>query len=233
MFLEYTRCCYTLMRQMYERPKLKQVTFLYYLDWVIYIYAFRYYYIALLGYSGFPSLSHLDWRLDPICLFFYRYRHTYDSFIPVIIFLLVSFHIFMRYLMYNLNVNTLTWQWWYALLVENQNFYYASFINHKKFASLWLQKKEETLALLRKNSLSRMLPNFVLIPFSKLLARFLLFIHLDHLNKGQFLNSKLTVLPGLSDKLRIRVLFTAILADKVLFFVQLLPSKLILSFIFN
>ena len=38
-------------------------------------------------------------------------RHTYDSFIPVIIFLLVSFHIFMRYLMYNLNVNTLTWQW--------------------------------------------------------------------------------------------------------------------------
>ncbi len=228
MLPDYTRCCYTMMRQMVERPKSRKVVFLNYLDWAIYIYAIRFYYIAPLSYSGFPNLPAFlfDWRQDPICYFFYRHRHIYDSFIPMIVFLMASFHMIMRHLMYNLNVNTLTWRWWYQLVVENQDHYYSNFISQLELAAMRSHREAETMAMLRKSRFGQLLPSIALVPLAKAYARFLVLRHLDHVNKHQLFSSKLSVLPDLSEKMRVRMLFTTIVADKVIVGVLFLSCEL-------
>ena len=224
MLSTYTRCCYTTMRQMVERPKSRQTVLTYYIDWAVFIYAFRYYYIAPLIYSGFPTLPFFDWTLDPMCYFFYRFRNTFDSFVPMIFLLLSVFNILMRYLIYNLNVNTLTWRWWYQLVVENQDLYYENFISQLELAAIRRHREAETLAMLKRNNYAQLLPGIVLVLLSKVYARFLVFKHLDHVNKEQLFRSKLSVMPGLSNRMRVIMLFTTIMADKLITVVQILAS---------
>ena len=223
----YTHCCYTLMRQMTEgRPRSRTVVLLHYLDWAVYLYAVRFYYIAPLAYAGYPTLpAPLDWRQDPISLFFYRHRHIYDAFTPVIILLLASFHTLMRQLMYRLKADTPTWRWWRQLVVLNQDLYRGSLLGRLELVAVRRRRESETLAALRKGRFGRLMPSLLLVPLARAYSRFLVFKDLDHVNKQQFFGAKLSVLPGLSAKMRKRMLFTTILADKVITGVQVLSSK--------
>lgn len=223
---DYTRCCYTLIKQMTERRRNRKVVLLYYLDWAIYLYAVRFYYVALIAFAGYPTLpAPFDWKKDPICFFFYRNRHTYDAFVPVTFILLGTFHIIMRQLMYGLQVDRPVWWWWHQLVVLNQDLYHGSLLGQLEQAAVRRHREAETLAMMKGSVYSQLVPNLILVLIAKTYARFLVLKRFDHVNKSKFFSAKLSTLPGLSDKMRQRMLLTIMLADKVITGVLVYSSK--------
>lgn len=218
------------MKEVYERPKRARVKFAYYFDWVIAIYGIRFYILAIIAYDDF-KLTFWNWKLDPICYFFYRKRKLYDAFVPTMIFLLSAFHMTMKYRLYNLaDINCVVWRWWYEMIVVNQDAYYDNLLSKQEVEAVYVTKESALLnrwATEDSGFLVRLsVPSIVLKAACKVLVRWETFKNLDYVNKERLFARKLVILPNLSDRMRVKMIFISLFADRIICGIQLLQGKM-------
>lgn len=229
MYNKLTRNCYHVMREVVERPRRRLVTLAYYLDLAIATYGIRFYALALIAYADFPEIPYLNWRHDPICFFLYRHKKVYDAFIPVVIFLLEVFHIFVKYRLFNLpDLDCTVWRWWYEMIVVNQDAYYDNLLSNQEVEAVYASKESVLLNRWAEEDsflVKLSVPDFGLKVLGKVFARWDTFRNLGYVDKKRLFAYKLAVLPNLSDHLRVKMLFISIFADKIIGAVQIMQSN--------
>src|SRR5699024_5406316 len=156
---------------------------------------------------------------------------SYDSFIGIVIFLVVLFNFISQSLVYFLDVSTITWRWWYQLVVENQDSYYNSVISAEEFELVLQRKQVYFVQKLHRYRYWRMIvPEFCTKILATIVAKLDIWLHLENVNKRRLLSKPLTMMPHLSTKLRTRLWLFIILFDKFCLLSQALIAILFTGF---
>jgi len=206
------------MKELIQRPRKNVRNIRIILDILVYLFLS----IRLLSMAYIATIdcgSGCDFQqYDPVANYFYLNRRTYDPFFFVIMFLMATFGFICTCLLYRLKSNNIVWQFWYKFVVENQDIYYQC-IKSDEEMMLTRFRYEEMI----KSKIPRAFKVFRKYDWPvKLLAKCIIWINFDNINKRKFFSHKIEELPDISNRLRKRLLLMLILADKFCYFYQIL-----------
>ena len=211
---KFTRLFYEMMKEVIENQRSTNYKMLYALDWFLFFYSFRIFYIAYVMYNDF-QIYLFDFKYNAFINYFYLNSKVYDALLIVAIFMFHFFSFICKNALYWLNVKTITWQWWHQLVVQNQDDYNEFMLNESQRNRII--KSKEKIILKKIDSyliLHYLMPKQLVKILSTFLAKAEMFLKLENVDKEKLFNKPLSIMPYLSAKLRSRVLIALILFDK-------------------
>ncbi len=233
-FSKFTRCYYSISKEVFEdQVRLKRLR--YYRDVLFLLYSTR---IFLLVYVIFYYLPQRDAnlnleplfeqysRVDPMVHLVASSTATavYEPFTGLAVFLFVLFDFVCQRAFYRLDVQTVTWRWWYELIVLNQDAYFSSRITEAEQLKRIYADAENRIKKRLNHIFGKILaqlPQSVL----RLLSTALVYYHFENVNRETLFGKPFKVIPQLSPRVRLRVLRFLFLTDFISFFCLLLIGK--------
>ena len=217
------RCYYYTMKQTMEWHGTRRAQLYYYVDILLFLYVnvrlLSMVYLIDNQYKYDVRLPYNFKRDDPFLSYLYQNKHKYGKEVPIIFLIMGLFNFICQDALYRLNVNTLTWRWWYQLIVINQDDYYRFHV--KNFRMITIAKSVQIAKHMSTHPLWSFLPSFIINFIAKQLSRIMVHYNLEIVEKNQFYNRKLSILPNLSFRLRSILINTLIMWDRLCCFLQL------------
>lgn len=222
------RLYYTLSQEVLEpapSPTIKRWLFIG--DIFLLIYANRIFFLMYIWQNNFEFKYFNIRYYDVVSAYIANNVDSYDSYYMLVIYLFQFFNFYCKRSFYLLNNQNITWILWHELIVVNQNEYERCQFNKNKFDFV-LNKK---MNVLKRNFQTNypIFKRFVSIKvthfFFQFYAKILIWLNLENVDKERFFGKPLKVIPLLSRKVRLNVLFFCILTDKVFYFLQYMFCK--------
>lgn len=166
-------------------------------------------------------------RDDPLISYLYQNKERYNEKV-VLIFLFMELLIFICLdALYRLNVNTLTWRWWFQLIVTNQDNYYRC--RMKNFELIKLNKSFQIFKHMRSYKICSLLPKFLIQFIANIYSIISIQYNLEHIDINKYLKKKLSILPNLSFRLRLKLINILVMGDRFACWLQLILSMFTLN----
>ena len=154
-------------------------------------------------------------------------KERYGKEIAFIFMFMELFNFLSQDALYRLKVNTFTWRWWHQLIVTNQEDYYRFQI--KNLELIKLTKSSHIAERMKSHWFWSILPNFLIKFIANLYSHILIQYNLENIDKKKFFDKKLSLVPNLSYKLRLKLTNILILGDRFAFYFQLVLGMFILK----
>lgn len=217
-----TRCYYKTTKEIIEEHRSRRRRLLYHLDLILYLYAFRLFFIAHVAFVDFSTPY--NFRRYDIPLNFLSHNLTFmDPYFAIVIFLFATFYVYCQRALYHLNVRSLTWRWWHQLVVLNQEAYWRARLADDQVQSVVTQREAHFRQRLTEEYevASRLLPDFLAKVLCSGAARLTVWACLEDVDRKRLFSEPLSILPKMSDRLRTRLLLSLTVADYFAALVQL------------
>lgn len=235
MVNKYRHCFTGLSKELFEdtrSPRLKRLHLL--RDVAILLYATLY--LGTVWYAWkFTNfnLPFYDIRLvDAFADYFARHQAEYDPFLILVFLLFALFDFACQVAFYRLPTQATTWRWWHQMTVVNQEAYYAARVEDPQDLEKTYQAAEREMRLYLEESVwgkvLNLVPEIVEKKCVQSLARLSVWLRLGHINRRAFFGRRLQVIPGLSNRVRRRILFFTLAYDAGFYLLQLGYGKVTL-----
>ena len=234
----FGRCSYNSMKQIIDLHGTRFAQLEYYVVVFIFFYInFRlllFVYFSRIDFKYDTRWQYNISRDDPIMNYLYQNKERYGEEIGFICIFMELFNFLFQNALYRLNVNTFVWHWWYQMIVTNQDDYYQ--FHFENFELMKLTKSLKLIKSMKTHRFWSILPNFIIKFLANLHTRLMIQYNLEQIDKNKFLEKKLTVLPNLSNRLRLKLINVLIIADRFVCLFQLFLGMFtlkLLNFIFS
>lgn len=223
------RCFYEISKETLEQHQSLRSTCFYLLDCLLFLYSsFRLLFFAYVMQTDFEPCWY-NFRVYDIPMnYIYLHQNSYDSFIVLSIFAVNLFSFACHSALYFLRVNTLTWQWWHQLVVINQDRYYQARLTDVKQLNDIYERKFRQIqyrASLSRAKHLKLFSEFFHNLYCQFRVKLEVWLNMDNVNKKQLLGKPLSVLPNLSNKLRMKLILLLISIDKICLLAQIANGK--------
>ena len=167
-----------------------------------------------------PNIPYEVERDDPFTHYFKENSHIYDESMPLMLLVMGFFNYICLYHLYRFDAKKRVWESWYQLLVTNRDDYYQ--FKLKDHNLIIMAKANQIGNQIRKYKISSLVPYFIINGLAHFYARWKVQTTFEHIDREQFFAKKLTHLPNLPHKIRIRIVNVLIIGDYAAFWTQLL-----------
>lgn len=226
----YCRCSYHSMKQTIDWHGTNIAHLDYFVNVFLFVYInFRFILFIYLSHNDFKYDTQLPYNInrdDPLMSYMFQYKERYGKEIAFIFIFIELLNFLSHDALYRLNVRTLTWRWWYQLIVVNQDDYYQFHVVN--FELVKLTKTSQIVKRMRSHWFWLIMPNYIIKFIANLYSRILIQYNLEHIDKERLFDKKLSFLPNLSYKLRLKLINILIISDRFACFFQILVCMLIL-----
>lgn len=233
MFSKWTRCYYCMCRDIFHpdksRPRLGAwqmidifaAFYLIRLLWLIH---------AMVTSYSRPYYHPME-PYDLLLHYFHVNAHLFDPYILTVVLFLAIFYLICEYLTFNLNVNHPTWTFWFQLVVENQDNYFAcKLTNTETLQRIYRRKERKYTRKLAKNRLSRWIPRKAVKWLCFACGRVEVFLRMEDIHQEElFTRRPVATCPNLSVQLRKIILLTCLAYDALFALGQLVLGKYLLT----
>ena len=227
------RCYYSMAKEIFD-GRLNNASpacqsskrWLYLRDISVLIYGLRLFVIKWLWENDFKGeeLLGIDvLKYDVVCNYLNAHKDQLDPFFCVVLYLFGLFEFSCQHAYHSLNADTPTWRWWYELVVVNQDQYYEASLDNAKTEKIFRKREAEVMQKWtkeRKYLWATLMPRFLVELLAKLQARIAIWTGLETVDKEKLFSKLFQVVPGLSPRIRTRVLLWLIAFDKICYFLQ-------------
>lgn len=215
-FAKYPRCYYTMASEVLSPQPLPYRKYRYYRDIFIFLYLTRAL-VPLFLYKSSEETIRLYRKYDPQANFIAIHLPDYQNFTGIIVLLFEAFEFTCQRALHKLNAQTVTWQFWYQMVVVNQNQYYESLITDPNRLRYIARKRTKRMA--RKYPIwMKLAPKWLI----KWTVKWSIFIGLENVDKVKFYGKPLKIFPKMTTIIRKRALLFGILWDKFNFLVLMI-----------
>ncbi|KAJ6220372.1 hypothetical protein RDWZM_006184 [Blomia tropicalis] len=225
------RCYYHMMKQTMEWHGTRRSRLYYYLDVAILFYI----HVRLLAMTYLIKNNYeIDARFpynfrrdDPFQSFIYQNKDIYGAEVPLMMLAMGIFNFICQDSLYRLNVSTLTWRWWYQLIVTNQDNYYQFHMHD--FGLITMAKSIEMVNRMNIHPFWSILPQFIIEFIAGIYSKIMIQYNLEQIDRQKYLDKKLSILPHLSLKLRSKLIKTLLMWDIFALFSQILIGTIVFA----
>ncbi|KAI2799985.1 hypothetical protein BLOT_012196 [Blomia tropicalis] len=167
-------------------------------------------------------------RDDLFLSYLYQNKERYGEEIIFILLAILLFNFICLDALYRLNVNTLTWHWWYELIVTNQDDYYQFHVKNIRLVTM--AKSTQIAKHMTIHTMCAILPNYMIKIIANFYSRFIIQYNLEYVDKEKYFDKKFTIIPNISFQIRLKLIKTLIMWDIISCFSQMSFVLLITAF---
>ncbi|KAJ6215886.1 hypothetical protein RDWZM_010386 [Blomia tropicalis] len=201
----------------------------YILEWIIFLYAtIRLPMASYLISINFEISSDIPYNIerhDPFMSFLKQHSGTYNEGMPLILYAMEIFNFVNQICLYKLNVHKNVWQLWYQLLVVNREQYYELMYNERQL--MRMAKMKLIINRIHKYRLASIVPDAIIDVYARINSTLTIQLNLEHINRDRYLKKKLSHLPNLPHRIRLKLLNVLIIGDHYWCYFQLTVISLI------
>ena len=158
-------------------------------------------------------------RDDLFLSYLYQNKERYGEEIIFILLAILLFNFICLDALYRLNVNTLTWHWWYELIVTNQDDYYQFHVKNIRLVTM--AKSTQIAKHMTIHTMCAILPNYMIKIIANFYSRFIIQYNLEYVDKEKYFDKKFTIIPNISSQIRLKLIKTLIMWDIISCFSQM------------
>ena len=222
------QCVYQTMKQSVELHGTPLGRKYHLMDWFVFTYAIlRLLQVAYVIGNKFeisPEIPYKIERDDPFMHYLKQNSEMHNVSVPITFLFMTYFNFLCQFHFYKLDVSKNVWQWWYQLLVTNQDDYYRFKLNN--YQLIKMAKTNRIGNRFRRYRISMFVPDFIINICAFIYSGWLIKTNLEDIDREKFLSKKLSLHPNLSDRLKIRMARILIVSDQIWFGFQLFFSRL-------
>ena len=118
------------------------------------------------------------------------------------------------------------WKYFYELIVLNIDYYHQSLKSKEKIELLWCQKQNKLVSYFKDYQVACFIPNWLLKLYCSTKVRCSIWINMNHVNLNKMQKHSIKIYQNEAPlNLRIKLILTVIVIDKICFVIQIFICK--------
>lgn len=218
------QCTYQSMKHLVKHYKKPRTKIYFIIDSVLMFYGYcRLIPIAYLMKNNYQIEEYYFYKIerdDPFVNFLKQHADQFNESLPIVFMGLALFHYLCQVCLYRLDVRKQVWQWWYQALVTNQDYYHQFKLND--YHMIKRAKANKIRNRLHQHRFASIFPGFIMDGIASLCSAVVIQLNLEHIDRDKFFKKKLSYLPNLPKKIRIRLVNVVVIGDYFWFYFQII-----------